>query len=83
MNLTQEALRVMQKIGQINQDLSVGDILFDCFQKEATENGQSLNFLRKISVEDIYTKVEKTLAYMAKDDSHLTDEEFSEWTNKK
>lgn len=82
MNYTQEALRAMQKLGQNNPEMSLGDILFTCFQKSATESKNSLNFLREISSEDLYTKVENAVINTSKEDTVMTDEEWNTWSNK-
>jgi hypothetical protein len=58
MNYKNEAIRALQTLPK---DYSLGDVLFASFQKRAVENGQSLNFLRTISDEDLYTDVEKAI----------------------
>ena len=61
MNFRNEAIRTIQELAKQHMDYTLGDILFACFQKTAVKNGQTLNFLRSISDEDLYTEVEKTL----------------------
>jgi succinate dehydrogenase flavin-adding protein (antitoxin of CptAB toxin-antitoxin module) len=59
MNYKNEALRVMQEIANEHPDYTLGDVLYSCFQKVAVKNKQSLNFLREVEDEDLYTLVEK------------------------
>jgi hypothetical protein len=59
MNYKNEALRVMQEIANEHPNYTLGDVLFSCFQKVAVKNNQSLNFLREVEDEDLYTLVEK------------------------
>jgi len=82
MNYKQEALRAIQVLGQKNPELGLGDLLFTCFQKTATEKNKSLNFLRDIPDEDLYSSVESLLNKDFKD-STMTDEEWELWTTKK
>lgn len=82
MNFKQEALRAIQVLGQQNPELGLGDLIFTCFQKTATEKNNSLNFLRDISDEDLYSSVEFALEKDFKD-STMTDEEWGLWTAKK
>lgn len=59
MNYKNEALRTIQQLGNEHPDYSLGDLLFACFQKDAVKNGKSIDFLRSIIDEDLYTSVEK------------------------
>lgn len=61
MNYKNEALRTLQDLAKECPTYSLGDLLYACFQKSATKNNQSLNFLRQISDEDLYTDVEKAI----------------------
>lgn len=59
MNYKNEALRVMQEIANEQPNYTLGDVIFSCFQKVAVNNKQSLNFIREVEDEDLYTLVEK------------------------
>ena len=80
MNYTQESLRAMQEIARQNPELSFGDLVQTCFQGIATQNGQSLNFLRNQTDEDIYTIVENVKVVK---ESPVTEEELETWVNSK
>jgi len=76
-----ETLRTLQTFPT---DYSLGDVLYSALQKEAVKNGQSLSFLRNISDEDIYTRVEQVLQNVEITvDSPMTDEEYLTWLNNK
>ncbi len=80
MNYTQETLRAMQEIARQNPDLTFGDLVQTCFQSLAIRNGQSLNFLRNQTDEDIYTIVENVKVVK---ESPVTEEELKTWVNGK
>lgn len=80
MNYTQETLRAMQEIARQNPDLTFGDLVQTCFQSLAIRNGQSLNFLRNQTDEDIYTIVENVKVVK---ESPVTEEELKTWVNAK
>lgn len=81
MNYKNETLRTLQTFPA---DYSLGDVLFSALQKEAVKNGQSLSFLRDISDEDIYTRVEQVLQdIQGETDMPLSDESYITWINSK
>ena len=80
MNYTQETLRRIQVIAKENPEMSFGEVMVTCFQSEAVKTGQSLNFLTKISDEDIYTIAEKV---KTERESPVTEEELQTWVNSK
>lgn len=81
MNYKNETIRTLQTFPS---DYSLGDVLFSALQKEAVKNGQSLSFLRNISDEDIYTRVEQVLSNVEETtDAPMTDEEYLTWINSK
>lgn len=75
MRFRNEALRLMQTMPS---DYNLGDILFAIFQKEAVNNGLSLNFLRELKDEDIYTRVEQVVKFESAE-KELTTEEKEQW----
>lgn len=80
MNYTQETLRRIQVIAKENPEMSFGEVIVTCFQSEAVKAGQSLNFLTKISDEDIYTIAEKV---KTERENPVTEEELQTWINSK
>lgn len=82
MNYTQETLRELQVLGQKNPELELGDLLFTAFQKEAVKHGKSLDFLRHIKAEDLYTLVYQSTSEDLRDNA-MSDEEWELWTAKK
>ncbi len=82
MNYNQETLRAMQTLAQKNPDFELGEIVFTAWQSLAVKNGESLDFLRHIKSEDLYTCVEIALNKDFKD-TEMTNEEWELWTNKK
>lgn len=79
MNYKNETLRTLQTFPA---EYSLGDVLFSALQKEAIKHGQSLSFLRDISDEDIYTRVEQILQN-SEIDTPMSDEEYVIWVNNK
>lgn len=75
MRFRNEALRLMQTMPS---DYNLGDVLFAIFQKEANKNGISLNFLRQLEDEDIYTRVEQVVKFESAE-KELTEEEKQQW----
>ena len=81
MNYKNETLRTLQTFPT---DYSLGDIIYEAWQKEAVKHGQSLSFLRDISDEDMYTRVEKVAQRLeTTTDTPMTDEEYLTWVNSK
>ena len=80
MNYTQETLRRIQVIAKENPEMSFGEVMVTCFQSEGVKAGQSLNFLTKISDEDIYTIAEKV---KTERENPVTEEELQTWINSK
>lgn len=80
MNYVQETLRRIQVIVKENPEMSFGEVMVTCFQSEAVKTGQSLNFLTKISDEDIYTIAEKV---KTERENPVTEEELQIWVNNK
>jgi hypothetical protein len=78
LNYKNETIRTLQTFPS---EYSLGDVLFSALQKEAVKNGQSLNFLRNISDEDMYTRVEQVLSNL--EDTTPTEEEYLTWINSK
>jgi hypothetical protein len=78
MRYRNEALRAMQ-LKPSNYNL--GDVLFAVFQTEAVHNGISLDFLRRMDDEDVYTRVEQALKIETAE-KELTEEEKQEWIAK-
>ncbi len=60
---------------------NLGDVLFSVFQTEAVQNGISLDFLRRMDDEDVYTRVEQALKIETVE-KELTEEEKQEWIAK-
>lgn len=80
MNYKNETLRTLQKFPI---EYSLGDVIFSALQKIAVKNGQSLNFLREVSDEDLYTATEKSLNSITEVDSEITELELINWVNSK
>ena len=81
MNYKNETLRTLQTFPA---DYSLGDVIYEAWQKEAVKHGQSLSFLRSISDEDMYTRVEKVAQSLEiSNDVPMTDEEYLIWVNSK
>ena len=78
MRYRNEALRVMQLMPS---NYNLGDVLFAVFQTEAVKNGISLDFLRSLEDEDVYTRVEQALKIETVE-KELTEEEKQEWITK-
>ncbi|WP_396180326.1 hypothetical protein [Flavobacterium sp.] len=78
MRYRNEALRAMQLMPS---NYNLGDVLFAVFQTEAVQNGISLDFLRRMDDEDVYTRVEQALKIETAE-KELTEEEKQEWIAK-
>ena len=78
MRYRNEALRAMQLMPS---NYNLGDVLFAVFQTEAVKNGISLDFLRSLGDEDVYTRVEQALKIETAE-KELTEEEKQEWITK-
>lgn len=78
MRYRNEALRAMQLMPS---NYNLGDVLFAVFQTEAVKNGISLDFLRRMDDEDVYTRVEQALKFETAE-KELTEEEKQEWIAK-
>jgi hypothetical protein len=78
MRYRNEALRAMQLMPS---NYNLGDVLFSVFQTEAVQNGISLDFLRRMDDEDVYTRVEQALKIETAE-KELTEEEKQEWIAK-
>jgi hypothetical protein len=78
MRYRNEALRAMQLMPS---NYNLGDVLFAVFQTEAVQNGISLDFLRRMDDEDVYTRVEQALKIETAE-KELTEEEKQEWITK-
>ena len=79
MRYRNETLRALQLLPE---DYTLGDVIYAAFQKEAVKNGQSLNFLRRITDEDLYNRVEQVVREETKE-IPTTEVEFIEWVTYK